>query len=163
MTLETLFNVGGYPLAADRHYHRDTHLWIEPLGGNRVRIGFDPLGAETSGDIVALSFEPVGSRVERGGAFGSLEAAKFVGPLTAPLSGTITAHNEAVVAQPGRLNLEPMEHWLIELTLADHEGTDQGRADGEAEMNDLIHGEDAVRQWFEADLERFRSQGMIAE
>jgi len=153
MTVDTRFSVGDFALAADRHYDRESHLWVESAGANRVRIGFDPLGAETSGDIVALSFEPLGSRVERGGAFGSLEAAKFVGPLVAPLSGTITAHNESVVAQPGRLNLEPMEHWLIELDLAD----------GGAEMTELVHGEDEVRKWFETDLERFRSQGMIAE
>jgi len=153
MTVETSFSVSGYPLAADRHYDRETHLWVESAGANRVRIGFDPLGAETSGDIVAVSFEPVGSRIERGGAFGSLEAAKFVGPLLAPLSGTITAHNDAIVATPGKLNLEPMEHWLVEL-----DPTDAG-----AEMTELIHGEESVRKWFEADLERFRTQGMIAE
>jgi glycine cleavage system H protein len=153
MTVETSFSVGGYPLAADRHYDRETHLWVESAGANRVRIGFDPLGAETSGDIVAVSFEPVGSRVERGGAFGSLEAAKFVGPLLAPLSGTVMAHNEAVIAAPGKLNLEPMEHWLVELEVAA----------GDAEMTELIHGEESVRQWFESDLERFRIQGMIAE
>ena len=79
--------VNGYRLAADRYYDRETHLWVDIGASAAVRCGFDPLGSETSGDIVAVSFEPVGARVERGEAFGSLEAAKFVGPMIAPLSG----------------------------------------------------------------------------
>ena len=33
----------------------------------------------------------------------SLEAAKFVGPLTSPLSGTVVATNDAVVADPAQI------------------------------------------------------------
>ena len=145
--------VNGYRLAAGRHYDRETHLWAEVLDSGPVRCGFDPLGSETSGDVVAVSFEPAGTKVGRGEAFGSLEAAKFVGPLIAPLSGTIRAHNEAVIARPGLLNQDPLTHWLIEI--------EPDRV--EDELPSLLHDAEDVRAWFEREVERFQRQGMVAE
>lgn len=151
---EKTFNVGAYRLVDGRAYDPATHLWVEVTAGSRLaRCGFDPLGSETSGDIVALSFEPVGSRVERGGAFGAIEAAKFVGPLTAPVSGTIRGHNQAVIANPVLVNRAPLEHWLVEI-----EPTQLAR-----ERSAMLSGRDEVAEWFAAELERFRSRGMVAE
>ncbi len=153
--------VNGYRLTAGRHYDRETHLWVEtmapPEGSKRdsagvARCGFDPLGSETSGDVVAVSFEPAGKKVKRGEAFGSLEAAKFVGPLIAPLSGTITGHNQAVVARPGLLNLDPQTHWLIEV--------EPERLDDELPL--LLHDPKDVHAWFEREIERFKQEGMVA-
>lgn len=144
--------VNGYRLAAGRHYDRETHLWVEVLASGAARCGFDPLGSETSGDIVAVAFEPVGQNVERGEAFGSLEAAKFVGPLIAPLSGTIRAHNDALIARPGLLNQDPLAHWLIEI--------EPDRLEDELPL--LLHDAGELRVWFEREIERFKQDGMVA-
>ena len=158
MTIETdLFRVGDYELDADRYYCRESHLWVRPSQGSgpatRARVGFDPLGSETSGDIVAVSFEPVGSKLTRGEPFGQIEAAKFVGPLIAPISGTIASHNSDVLASPPSINTNPLDSWLIELdsiSLA-------------VELPELLHGREAIADWFRAELERFLSKGMIAQ
>ncbi len=161
MTTETIVTAGPYRLPADRHYDAGTHLWVAPLASSgragaaatgRVRCGFDPLGSETSGDVVALSFAPVGTRVERGGELGTIEAAKFVGPLLSPVAGRVAAHNPAVLADPALLNRDPLEHWMVELEIAD-----------ESALDGLLTGADAVRGWFESEIERFRRKGMIAE
>lgn len=151
MMTSALFVVDGYQLAADRYYDPQTHLWVAIA--EEARCGFDPLGSETSGDVVALSFEPVGAAVARGEAFGSLEAAKFVGPLIAPISGTIKAHNDAVLRNPGLVNQDPLEHWLIAL--------EPGRAGEELPL--LLREPDLVRTWFSGEIERFRQKGAIAE
>lgn len=143
--------VNGYRLAAGRHYDPETHLWAI-TGSGQARCGFDPLGAETSGDIVAVSFEPVGTKIERGKAFGSLEAAKFVGPLIAPLSGTIMGHNREVLARPGLINQDPLGHWLIEM--------EAHRLDEELPL--LLHDSGEVSAWFEREVERFKAEGMVA-
>lgn len=153
MTTPTLFAVDGYQLAADLYYDEATHLWVEGVAPGTARCGFDPLGAETSGDVVAVSFEPAGARVERGAAFGSLEAAKFVGPLIAPLSGTIRAHNDAVVTRPGLVNADPLAHWLVEI---EPERLDE-------EMALMLHGRDRVSAWFAREVERFKQQGAVAQ
>jgi glycine cleavage system H protein len=147
------FNVAGYELVADRRYDPDTHMWVDFDGDTRrARVGLDPLGRETSGDVVALSLLEPGTAVGRGEPFGDLEAAKFVGPLIAPLSGTIVACNEDVLSQPGVLNVDPATHWLVTL-----DGVDPAELDG------MLRGESEVADWFAAEVERFRTQGAIAE
>lgn len=150
------FRVGDYTLDASRYYSRDSHLWVSPdprQPATRATIGFDPLGSETTGDIVAISFEPVGSKLRRGEPFGQLEAAKFVGPLISPISGTIAGHNRAVLTDPSSINARPLESWLIEL--------DSLSLD--SDLAALVHGRDEVGRWFGDEVERFLSQGMIAE
>ncbi len=152
MTTPIRFAVNGYQLATGRYYDEATHMWVETVPGG-ARCGFDPLGSETSGDVVAVSFEAVGTRVERGAAFGSLEAAKFVGPLIAPISGVIKAHNGDVLANPGLVNRDPLAHWLVEI--------EAERPDDELGL--LLRDPEAVRAWFEGEIERFQHKGMIAE
>ncbi len=148
-----LVTVDAYRLPADRYYDPATHLWVRIERPKRARCGFDPLGSETCGDIVAVSFEPVGSKVGRGEAFGHLEAAKFVGPLIAPVSGTIAGHNPKLLANPGLLNSAPLESWLVDfdsLSLED-------------EVAGLLHEREQIRSWFAAEVRRFKEQGMVAE
>lgn len=157
MTETKIVRIGDYTLDAARHYSSDSHMWVALDGGElpatRARIGFDPLGSETSGDIVAVSFEPVGSKVKAGEAFGQIEAAKFVGPLLAPVSGTIASHNADVLAHPPAINDRPLDAWLIEV---DSTGL-------EAELSELVHGADALTGWFREELKKFTAKGMIAQ
>ena len=150
---EHWFEVGGYRLRADRHYDRERHLWVELEAGSRTaRIGFDPLGRETSGDIVEVSLAEVGELVKRGEAFGNVEAAKFVGPLQAPVSGVVSGRNAMVLSRPGALNEDPNEAWLIELDVSDT-----------TELSQLLTGEEVLRPWFAGEIERYRQQGAVAE
>jgi glycine cleavage system H protein len=119
----------------------------------RLRIGMDSLGVETSGTLAQLAFLPVGEELKRGQPFGSLEAAKFVGPLTSPLSGTVTAHNEAVLADPSLVERDPYgAGWLVEVALADP-----------GELGDLVQGAEAIPAWFAAEVESYRLKGVLAE
>lgn len=146
--------VGGYTLAIDRAYDPDTHLWVQLLDGGRARIGMDPLGVETSGTLAQLAFEPDGTTIRRGEPFGSLEAAKFVGPLVSPLSGVITGHNDAALSDPGLVERDPLgAGWLVEL---EPSGT-------EAELGLLVGDEDEIVRRFEAKLAEYRVQGVLAE
>jgi glycine cleavage system H protein len=147
------FEVGGYRLRADRYYDTERHLWVElQPGSGLARVGFDPLGRETSGDIVEVSLGEVGERVRRGETFGNIEAAKFVGPLQAPVSGVVRGRNEEVLSRPGVLNDDPNAAWLVELDMADS-----------SELSSLLTGEDQLRTWFAAEIERFKQQGAVAE
>lgn len=154
MKAKTTFAVGPYRLAEEWYYDTDTHLWVAIDGtGESATCGFDPLGAETSGDIVAVSFESIGSRIARGEAFGSMEAAKFVGPLIAPVSGELVACNEAVISNPSLLNQDPIENWLVEIALTNWE----------EDLPSLLHGKKRVADWLQREIERFAEKGMIAE
>jgi glycine cleavage system H protein len=153
MGSDEMTEVAGFPVALDRAYDAAGHFWVAMVGPARARIGMDALGVETSGTIAQLAFLPVGEHLKRGEAFGSLEAAKFVGPLTSPLSGTVSATNDAVVANPALVERDPYgAGWLIELDLAEP-----------TELTGLVSGAEPIRVWFEAEVEDFRLKGVLAE
>ena len=144
--------VEGYRVALDLSYDPDTHVWVSVLGPDRVRIGMDPLGVETSGTLAQLSFLPVGTPLRRGQSFGGLEAAKFVGPLTTPLSGVLTACNEAVLNDPGLPEVDPYDAgWLVELSPSELE----------QELSVLVSGSD-ILPWFARRLADYRLKGVIS-
>lgn len=147
-----MLTVAGYELDPALGYHRDSHLWVADLGDGRARVGFDPLGAETSGDIVAVSFAQTGARLSAGDTLAIVEAAKFVGPLAAPLGGRLDAVNDAVLDTPGLINRDPFGAWMVEL--------DEVPA---VDLTCLIRGADEITTWFQDAARRFRAEGAIAE
>lgn len=134
----------------DYYYDRATHVWAR-YGGATVTIGLDALGLESLGDLAYLALQPVGASARRGEAIGSLEAAKMVGELLAPVSGTIAARNEAMLRDPGLVNRDPYgAGWIVQIT----------PSDWERESAELIHGPE-LQMWIETEVERYRSQGWI--
>jgi glycine cleavage system H protein len=148
-----IVEVAGFAVALDRAYDPAGHFWVAMVAEDRARIGLDALGVETSGTLAQLAFLDVGEFLKRGEPFGSLEAAKFVGPLTSPLSGTLAATNDAVVADPAVVERDPYgAGWLVEIDVADT-----------GELRDLISGADVIPVWFEAEVEDYRTKGVLAE
>lgn len=146
-------DVKGFTVALDRHYDAERHLWVQATGDGRARVGMDPLGVETAGDLVQLALEPPGLALARGQAFGSMEAAKFVGPLEMPVSGVVVEVNAAAAADPGLVQRDPLgAGWLVVVELAD-----------DAELDGLLAGADAVLPWFSERVAAYRLKGMIAE
>lgn len=151
--MSEITEVAGFGVALDRAYDPAGHFWVTMVAPNRARIGLDALGVETSGTIAQLAFLAVGEQLKRGEAFGSLEAAKFVGPLNSPLSGTVAATNDAVVADPALVERDPYgAGWLVEVDIADP-----------GEIGELISGAHPIRVWFEAEVEDYRMKGVLAE
>ncbi len=148
---QQLADISGYRVRLDLAYFREADLWVETLAGGRARVGLDPLGAETSGTLAQLALVAVGTAVTRGQPLGSLEAEKFVGPLVTPLSGSVVATNEAVVARPSLVEQDPYGSWLVEIELARVE-----------ELDELVSGE-TVAGYFADRVERYRREGVLAE
>ncbi|MGA2805238.1 MAG: glycine cleavage system protein H [Acidimicrobiales bacterium] len=150
----SLVVVAGFTLALDRHYHPETHMWVLGTGPGRVRIGMDSLGIETSGTLAQLSFSPAGTELTAGRPFGQLEAAKFVGPLISPVSGTLLSVNEEVARDPGLAERDPYgAGWLIEASTS---GT------GVAPPP-LLTEPAEITAWFTARIAHYRLNGLIAQ
>jgi glycine cleavage system H protein len=61
----------------------------------------------------------VGTAVEQGGQVGEVESTKSVSEIYTPLSGTVTAVNDALATTPEKINQDPYgEGWIYELELA---------------------------------------------
>jgi len=112
MTTDQLFD-----LPVDRHYERDSHLWIRrDTRTGRVRIGIDALGLQSLGKLAYVSLQAVGITLTQGESVGSFEAAKMTSDIVTPISGTVVARNEDVLRDPLLVNQAPHDGgWLFEL------------------------------------------------
>jgi glycine cleavage system H protein len=80
----------------------------------------DDYAQSSMGDIVYAELPAVGTAVEAGETFGSLESTKAVGDLNSPVTGKVAAVNEALADNPGLVNTSPYEDgWLIEVEITD--------------------------------------------
>ena len=96
------------------------HEWVKDIGGDVVRIGITDFAQDSLGDIVYVQLPDVGDEVVAGGAIGELESTKSVSDLFAPLSGTVTASNDALEATPELCNSDPYgDGWIVEIRASD--------------------------------------------
>jgi glycine cleavage system H protein len=138
-----------FDVPTDRHFDCDHHLWVQPNGDStRVRVGIDSIGLESLGELAYIALQPVGTRCERGGSVGTLEAAKMTSNIVAPVSGTLARRNEEVLRDPLRVNRSPYEEgWLFEIDATDWE----------AESRRLVTGA-AAAEWARREAERFEAE-----
>jgi glycine cleavage system H protein len=111
-------------IPADLRYTSD-HEWIK-LTGNTALIGITEFAQGELGDIVFVEIETVGSHIDHGGTFGTIEAVKTVSDLFMPVSGKVIERNTRIDAEPELINKEPYEKgWLIRIEPDDPSQLDQ--------------------------------------
>ena len=99
---------------AELKYTTD-HEWIR-IEGTTATVGITDFAQGELGDIVFVDVDTVDDELNAGDVFGSVEAVKTVSDLFLPVSGKITAFNEALEDQPELLNTDPYgEGWIIKL------------------------------------------------
>lgn len=95
------------------------HEWVREEGG-KVRVGITDFAQDALGDIVFVQLPEIGAKVSAGDSFGEVESTKSVSEIYAPLSGQITARNEALSDSPDLINTDPYEEgWLVEIQVDD--------------------------------------------
>jgi glycine cleavage system H protein len=93
--------------------YADSHEYAR-AEGELVRIGISAFAVDQLGDIVFVELPEVGAALSQGTSFGSVESVKAVEEVIAPISGSIEARNEAVLASPEELQNDPYgEGWLL--------------------------------------------------
>src|ERR1700685_2958555 len=91
-----------YPAA---YKYTKEHEWIE-LNGKEGKVGITDYAQNSLGDIVFVELPKVGSSVEKGKVFGSVESVKAVSDLYSPVSGKVTAVNEELTSAPEKINTD---------------------------------------------------------
>jgi glycine cleavage system H protein len=100
--------------------YTDAHEWVRDLGEGVVRVGITDHAQSQLGDVVFVQLPAVGDAVSAGGPVGEVESTKSVSDIYAPVSGTITAVNEALADSPELVNSGPYDDgWMLEVRLAD--------------------------------------------
>ena len=99
--------------------YSEEHEWVA-IDGATATIGITDFAADALGDIVFVELPAVGTELSVGDVFGEAESTKTVSELYAPVAGTVTEINDAVVDDPASLNSSPFEAaWLIKVAVAD--------------------------------------------
>ncbi len=114
----------------DELRYTDKHVWVR-LEDKDATCGLSSYAESELGDIVFLELPEKGAQLEKGDVFGSVESAKAVEDLCAPISGEVIRVNTDLVDAPEAINEDPYgEGWMIVLSIAD-----------ESELEDLMTAE----------------------
>jgi glycine cleavage system H protein len=106
-----------YSIPADLFY--DTNdFWVK-VDGEEALVGMTDYGQSNTGDILYLELAPEGETVKQGERFGSIESGKWVGNLSAPLSGIVLDSNNEVQSNPRQINVDAYgEGWMNKIKLS---------------------------------------------
>jgi len=104
-----------YP--ANYRYTKE-HEWVD-VKGDVAAIGITDYAQHELGDVVFVELPKVGTKVEAGKTFGTVESVKAVSDIYAPASGEVVEANEVLHNTPEKINTDPHgEAWLIKVRLS---------------------------------------------
>lgn len=93
--------------------------WVRVKDGEAT-IGITDYAQDSLSDIVYLELPDVGDSFDQGATFGVVESVKAAADLLMPVSGEITAVNEALIDTPETLNSDPYATaWLVSAKIND--------------------------------------------
>lgn len=94
------------------------HEWLK-VDGNTGTIGITDYAQNSLGDIVFVELPKVGTEIQVGKTFGTVESVKAVSDLYAPVSGTVAEINNELSTAPENVNKDAHAAWMIKVNLKD--------------------------------------------
>jgi glycine cleavage system H protein len=105
-------------IPSELRYSTD-HEWVR-VDGSVVTIGITEYAQDALGDVVFVEMPEQGSTVAAGETFSEVESTKSVSDIYAPVTGSVSAVNETLEAQPELLNSDPYgEGWICRIEMSD--------------------------------------------
>ena len=100
------------------------HEWIDvpaaEAEGKTVKVGVTEVATDALGEIVYVDLPPVGDEITHSEPCGEVESTKSVSDIFSPVSGTVTAVNEALEDDPSLINNDPYgEGWIYEVQVSE--------------------------------------------
>lgn len=93
-----------------------SHEWIKLMDDTTARVGLTDFAQASLGDLVFVNLPEVGDPVAVEESFADVESVKAVSDVYSPVTGTISAVNEELLDAPEKINAEPYEAWLVEIS-----------------------------------------------
>ena len=102
----------------DLKYHPE-HDWAR-IDGDVATFGITWYAQDQLGEVVFVEPPEVGKTVSKDQPYAEIESVKAVSDVVSPLSGEVTAVNEALSDAPETVNEDPYgEGWLVRIRLTD--------------------------------------------
>jgi glycine cleavage system H protein len=105
-------------------YHPE-HDWAR-IEGDEATFGITWYAQDALGEVVFYEAPEVGVEVTKDQPYAEVESVKAVSDVYSPLSGEITAVNEALDDSPEKINEDPYgDGWMVKVKLSDPSEADQ--------------------------------------
>ena len=99
--------------------YTDDHEWAK-FDNNIVTIGITDFAQGELGDIIFVELPELGSAVEKGEPFGTIEAVKTVTDLLSPITGKIIEINNEIEDSPEFINEDCYgKGWFVKIEITD--------------------------------------------
>jgi glycine cleavage system H protein len=122
-------------------------IWVA-VESSHARLGLSDFVQQVNGDIAFANVEPVGTELEVGGEFGSIETVKVNVGLPSPLKGKIMEVNPLLQDAPEAINQDPYGRgWMVVMELQDWDKDKAG-------LLDAPHYLERVKELAEAELKK---------
>ena len=103
-------------------YSKD-HEWVKVVG-DYAYIGISDFAQSSLGEIVFVDMPDVDSEFSAGEAFGAVESVKAASDLFMPIGGKVLEINEMLSEDPGLLNIDAYENWIIKIEMTNRAEVD---------------------------------------
>jgi glycine cleavage system H protein len=94
-----------------------THEWVK-VDGDKAYVGITDYAQGHLGEIVFVELPEEEAELAAGDALGVIESVKAVADVYVPVSGVVKEINEDLLDNPGKVNEDAFESWLISLELS---------------------------------------------
>lgn len=99
--------------------YTNQHEWARQEGSAAV-VGITDFAQHKLGEIVFVELPDLGADLEKGKGAAVIESVKAVADLYAPVDGSVTEVNEALLDEPELLNKDPFgEGWVFKMEIKD--------------------------------------------
>lgn len=99
-------------------YYSESHEFVK-VEGNVGIVGITDYAQHELGNVVYVDMPEVDDEVSQGEEFGAVESVKAASDLMSPVSGTVVEINEALEDEPGLINKDAFENWIIKVEISD--------------------------------------------
>ena len=99
--------------------YTNTHEWVN-VEGKEITVGITDFAQEQLSDLTYVELPTVGDSFSGQDEVAVLESVKAASDIYAPVAGTISSVNEALMDNPEIINSEPYgEGWIFKMTISD--------------------------------------------
>ena len=138
--------VQGYNVPDDLYYD-ENQFWVK-VEGDEVVIGMTDFAQKLADEIVYVQLPEDGKKVKKGKKLAKVESGKWLGKVISPVDGELVEVNEDLEINPGLINEDPYgEGWMYRI-----------KANDISQVEELVHGADAIKAWMEAEVEKYADQ-----
>ena len=99
-------------------FYSESHEYVR-VEGEFGYVGITDHAQHELGNVVYVDMPEVDDEVTAGEEFGAVESTKAASDLISPVSGTVVEVNEALEDEPGLINKDAFENWIIKVELSD--------------------------------------------